>query len=113
MILTYKTRIYPTEDQEQVLWDLAEQCRLLYNFALTERKVIWEQEKDSPFRRFSAIFSLDGNGRLLKSDLTDYFNEKKKIIKKVYPTVALEYGSDSQVPPSKEGGMSSSKIIPA
>ena len=55
MILSYKTRIYPTEDQEQVLWDLAEQCRLLYNFALTERKVIWEQEKDNRFRRFTAI----------------------------------------------------------
>jgi len=35
---------------------------------LTERKVIWEQEKNSPFTKFTAIFSLDGNGSLLESD---------------------------------------------
>ena len=68
MILSYKTRIFPSEDQKQVLWDLSEQYRLLYNFALTERKVIWEQEKNSPFTKFTAIFSLDGIGSLLESD---------------------------------------------
>ena len=45
MILTYKTRIFPSKEQQDVLWDLSEKCRLLYNFALTERKTIWKQEK--------------------------------------------------------------------
>jgi putative transposase len=38
MQLTQKIRIYPTKEQEKVLWDLAEKCRLIYNFALAERK---------------------------------------------------------------------------
>lgn len=38
MQLTQKIRIQPTLEQETVLWDLAEKCRLIYNFALAERK---------------------------------------------------------------------------
>lgn len=48
MYSTFKIQIYPTPDQKTVLWVLSERCRLLYNFALTERRVIWEQEKDLP-----------------------------------------------------------------
>jgi putative transposase len=43
--LTRKIRIYPTPEQESVLWELSNQCRLLYNFALAERKNAWESEK--------------------------------------------------------------------
>ncbi|TXT57136.1 MAG: hypothetical protein BAJALOKI1v1_1860009, partial [Promethearchaeota archaeon] len=35
--LTQKIRIYPTEDQLELLWDLSEKCRLIYNFALSDR----------------------------------------------------------------------------
>lgn len=45
--LTYKTRIYPTPEQEKVLWKLSNQCRLLYNFALQERKCEWYVNKKS------------------------------------------------------------------
>ena len=45
MLLTYKTRIYPTQEQEEVLWTLSNQCRLLYNFALQERRAEWEVNK--------------------------------------------------------------------
>ncbi len=38
MWLTQKIRIYPSLQQEKVLWDLSEKCRLIYNFALLERK---------------------------------------------------------------------------
>jgi putative transposase len=38
MQLTQKIRIYPSKEQEKVLWDLSEKCRLIYNFALQERK---------------------------------------------------------------------------
>lgn len=38
MQLTQQVRIEPTKEQEQVLWDLSEKCRLIYNFALKERK---------------------------------------------------------------------------
>src|SRR4030066_989399 len=42
MQLTEKVRIYPTMEQEEVLWHLSEQCRLIYNFALSERRRQWE-----------------------------------------------------------------------
>jgi putative transposase len=38
MQLTRKIRVYPTIEQEKVLWALSEKCRLIYNFALAERK---------------------------------------------------------------------------
>ena len=41
MQLTEKVRIYPTFEQEEVLWSLSEQCRLIYNFALAERRKEW------------------------------------------------------------------------
>jgi putative transposase len=37
MQLTQKIEIFPTIEQESVLWTLSNQCRLLYNFALKER----------------------------------------------------------------------------
>lgn len=42
MQLTKKIRIHPTPEQEEVLWYLSEQCRLIYNFALAERRKEWE-----------------------------------------------------------------------
>ncbi|MCX9088762.1 MAG: transposase, partial [Candidatus Methanoperedens sp.] len=41
MQLTERLRIYPTFEQEEVLWSLSEQCRLIYNFALAQRKKEW------------------------------------------------------------------------
>ena len=45
MLLTKKIRIFPTHEQETVLWYLAEKCRLIYNFALEERIEEWKQNK--------------------------------------------------------------------
>ena len=46
-MLTQKIRIFPTPEQKEVLWVLSERCRLLYNFALEERKDKWEKEGKS------------------------------------------------------------------
>lgn len=43
MELTQKLRIFPTEEQEIVLWILSEKCRLLYNFALGHRNDIYKK----------------------------------------------------------------------
>ena len=48
MYLTHKTRIFPSQDQQKVLWILAEKCRLLYNFALRDRIQNWRMNKDKP-----------------------------------------------------------------
>lgn len=45
--LSYKTRIYPNPDQEEVLWAISERCRLLYNFALQERQCEWKINRKS------------------------------------------------------------------
>ena len=46
--LTVKVKIHPTPEQEQVLWTLAENCRLIYYFANKERKDWWDQNNDLP-----------------------------------------------------------------
>lgn len=47
MHLTKKIKINPIEEQVDVLWQLSEQCRCLYNFALAERKDAWKTEQRS------------------------------------------------------------------
>jgi putative transposase len=42
MQLTEKIGIFPTPQEEEVLWHLSEQCRLLYKSALEERRRAWE-----------------------------------------------------------------------
>jgi putative transposase len=46
--LTTKIKISPTEEQKEILWALAENCRLIYYFALKERIEWWEQNKHLP-----------------------------------------------------------------
>lgn len=38
MQLTQRIRINPNKEQETILWILSEKCRLIYNFALSERR---------------------------------------------------------------------------
>lgn len=45
MQLARKIRIYPTEEQVDVLWNLSEKVRLLYNLALADRQNTWKCEK--------------------------------------------------------------------
>jgi putative transposase len=40
-----KVKIQPTPDQEDVLWQLSNQCRLLYNFALAERNLNYQENQ--------------------------------------------------------------------
>jgi putative transposase len=48
VILTKKVGIYPTQEQEKVLLDLSEKCRLIYNFGLAERITNWEENRGKP-----------------------------------------------------------------
>jgi putative transposase len=47
MQMARKIRIYPTEEQVDVLWNLSEKVRFLYNLALADRKQAWSNEKRS------------------------------------------------------------------
>jgi putative transposase len=48
VIITKKIGIYPSYEQEALLLDLSEKCRLIYNFALAERIKYWEENRDKP-----------------------------------------------------------------
>lgn len=43
---TQKVRIFPTDEQKEVLWTLSERCRLIYNFGLAERKDAFKNGKN-------------------------------------------------------------------
>jgi len=45
--LTKKIKIYPTEEQVNVLWELSNKCRCIYNLALADRKNAWRNEQRS------------------------------------------------------------------
>ncbi|MHA2497175.1 MAG: RNA-guided endonuclease InsQ/TnpB family protein, partial [Candidatus Hodarchaeales archaeon] len=74
MLLTTKLRIYPTEAQAEVLWALAERCRLLYNFSLQERQTVWQANKAKPKARRQKITYQDQQNQLpaLKKQFPEY-----------------------------------------
>ena len=47
MQLAKKIQIYPTEEQVDVLWQLSEKCRVVYNLALADRQDAYENENRS------------------------------------------------------------------
>ena len=49
--LTTKVKIKPTKEQEEILWILAENCRLIHYFANKERKEWWEKNRHLPKKK--------------------------------------------------------------
>ncbi|MHB8103238.1 MAG: helix-turn-helix domain-containing protein [Methanosarcina sp.] len=47
MRLTAKVKIYLTEEQLKVLWELSNRCCSLYNLALSDRKDAWKNNRKS------------------------------------------------------------------
>ncbi|MHA1185331.1 MAG: RNA-guided endonuclease InsQ/TnpB family protein [Candidatus Heimdallarchaeota archaeon] len=50
LLLTAKVKIRPTKEQKEVLWILAENCRLIHYFANKERKEWWDKNEHLPKR---------------------------------------------------------------
>ncbi len=55
MYLSQKIRIFPTHGQNQLLWILSEKCRLIYNFALSERMENWKANQEKPKEEITYI----------------------------------------------------------
>jgi Transposase and inactivated derivatives len=102
MQLAKKIRIYPTKEQVDVLWKLSEKCRLVYNFALADRKETYTQEKRTvkyveqqnklpEFKKcnpdFNAVYSKTLQGVLKKLDANykSFFGHIKNGDKKARP----------------------------
>ncbi|MFO8019711.1 MAG: helix-turn-helix domain-containing protein, partial [Promethearchaeia archaeon] len=81
MQLSQKIRIYPTEEQLQVLWDLSEKCRLIYNFALSDRINTWKKQKKKPKQERKYITYTQQQNRLPK--IKDKYPEYKWVYSKV------------------------------
>jgi len=82
MLLTKKIRIFPSEKQKELLWILSEKCRLIYNFALKDRK------NNFDFYLFVKDFNIFGSNHYIPTPYISYIDQIKKIPKlrnELYP----------------------------
>ncbi|MBP1910389.1 RNA-guided endonuclease InsQ/TnpB family protein, partial [Methanolobus bombayensis] len=101
MQLTLPIKIQSTPEQESVLWDLSEKCRLIYNFGLKERQnayknktkinYIMQQNKlpeiKQKFPDYKIVYSkvLQGCLKCLDNDYKSFFNLLKNKDTKAKP----------------------------
>ena len=88
MQLTRKVRIYPSKEQEDTLWVLSDRCRLIYNFALAERKERYATEG-------KGISYIDQQNRLpeIKEQYPEYKQVNSKVLQMVLRTLDGSYKS--------------------
>ena len=88
MQLTQQIRIQTTPEQEQVLWDLSEKCRLIYNFALKERKDTFKNEHKS-------VSYIDQQNQLpkIKSEYPEYRWVYSKVLQYTLRTLDADFKS--------------------
>ena len=95
MQLTQKIRIFPNMEQQTLLWILSEKCRLIYNFALSERReaysngikgiTYYKQQNDLPkikkkYPEYVWVYShaLQYTLRMLNAEYSSFFALHKK-----------------------------------
>ncbi|MBA7526071.1 hypothetical protein ES705_18231 [subsurface metagenome] len=85
MLLTQKIRIFPTKAQENVLWVLSEKCRLIYNFALQDRKTNWveQQSKEKKNRKYLTYYDQSAELPLIKKKYPEYKWVYSKVLQQV------------------------------
>ncbi len=88
MLLTKKYKIQVTKEQVDVLWNLSEQCRLLYNFALSERKEVWGNDNSS-----IKYIEQQNNLPQLKKDFPNYSIVYSKVLQAVLKKLDANYKS--------------------
>jgi putative transposase len=88
MNLTQKIRIFPTPEQEEVLWKLSEKCRLIYNFALAERRDAYRHGiRDVNYRK------QQNDLPVIKQRYPEYRWVYSKVLQYVLRTLAANYES--------------------
>jgi putative transposase len=95
MLLTRKISITPTPEQVQVLWALAEKCRLLYNFALAQRRHQWETNHTKPPAERTPITYQQQQNALpaLKAQYPEYAWVYSKVLQMVLRRLDADYKS--------------------
>jgi putative transposase len=79
---TFKYRLYPTKIQEQILSDVLESCRLLYNCALEQRKIAYKQ-----FRVSLNYYTQADELKPLKEYFPEYKNVHSQVLQEVLKRV--------------------------
>ncbi|MBN1327883.1 MAG: transposase [Candidatus Heimdallarchaeota archaeon] len=122
-ILTVKLQINPTKEQQKVLWGLAENCRLIYNFALKERLDWWERNKDKVMNEreeFIAYNKQQNDLPKLKEQFPRYKQNYSKTLQMTLKEVDSNYksfftlkgnGESTANPPSFKGKKYFTSII--
>ena len=95
MYLSHKVRIFPSEDQQNVLWDLAEKCRLIYNFALRDRIQNWRMKKDKPKEEMQLLTYNKQSNQLpaLKKQYPEYKWVYSKVLQNTLRRLDADYKS--------------------
>ena len=95
MYLTQKIRIFPSQDQEMLLWVLSEKCRLIYNFALHDRIENWKQNRDLSGENRKYITYLNQQNQLptLKEQYPEYKWVYSKVLQGVLKKLDANYKS--------------------
>ena len=95
LTLTRKIRIYPTPQQEHVLWALSEKCRLLYNFALAERQQHWEANRTKPpkMRTYITYIKQQNDLPTIKAQYPEYNWVYSKVLQMVLRRLDADYKS--------------------
>ena len=95
MLMTHKIPISPTETQAQVLWALSEKCRLLYNFALAERRHQWTVNRKKPKTERTYITYTQQQNALptLKAQYPEYTWVYSKVLQMTLRRLDADYKS--------------------
>ncbi len=88
MKLTQKIRIFPSPEQEEILWKLSEKCRLIYNFALSERIDSWKNKGE-----YVSYFKQQNDLPKLKEKYPEYKWVYSKVLQYILRTLDADYRS--------------------
>jgi putative transposase len=88
MQITQKIRVFPTLEQEHIIWHLSERCRLLYNFALFERKQAWKLRGEN-----ISYVKQQNNLPALKKKYSEYRWVYSKVLQMVLRGLDADYES--------------------
>ena len=88
MKLIQKIRIFPTKEQEEILWILSDKCRLIYNFALSERINEWKNKGE-----YDSYFKQQNDLPKLKVKYPEYKWVYSKVLQYILRTLDADYRS--------------------
>ncbi|GAH69744.1 unnamed protein product, partial [marine sediment metagenome] len=88
MNLSQKIRIFPDSEQEEILWNISEKCRLIYNFALSEKIDSWKNKGE-----YVSYFKQQNDLPIIKKKYPEYRWVYSKVLQYILRTLDADYHS--------------------